>query len=120
MANDLINEIIENIETIIDKSKFKVVKFNPIKSNDKTNVLIYKKEDYLKHPFVNITFCPDSMLHIDTEVITEPLNKKTTKYEKAKSFVLIVNKYDPNSMSVNKENNEIEIADFIDFIKNFN
>lgn len=117
MINDLLDEIIKNIEDNIDKNKFKIIKFSPTKSNDKTGILIYKKEDYLKHPFINIIFYPDSTLHIDTEVVIEPLNKKTTKYGETKNFVLIVNQYHPDSMYISKENNEIEIADFIDYIK---
>ena len=114
MIENLIEEILEKIKDNKNKNNYKYL---VLKETNMINFLIYKNENYLKHPFIQLLFTFDSCLHIDVEFFIEPKNKKIQKYGCSTNFVLLVNQYHPDSMYVSKENNEIEIADFIDCVK---
>ena len=114
MINNLLDEIVNNIQNSLDDQKYKSLALD---NNKKLKLLIYKRKEYLKHPCIQITFLPDGIFNIYADILIEPSNKKTTIPNELKKFVLMVNQYHPKSMGFYAYD-KIEIADFIDYIKN--
>lgn len=103
MINNLLNEIMINIQNNLGVDKYKSVSFE--NDDNKVCFLIYKKDNYLKTPLVQINFSQDSILHIYANIFI--------KSQKSSSFVLIIN---PNLVQISDKHNETDIADFISYV----
>ncbi len=113
MIKNLIDEILEKIKDNKNKNDYKYL---VVKDNFRTNFLIYKNENYLKHPFIELIFTSDKHLHIYVRGSIK--EEKTKLAANSINFLLILNQYHCDSINIYKKYNQMKITTFLDYIKN--